>query len=180
MRLLKYEGYNVTVEPEMLLIKPFKKIWDRDTSDNKAKALLEFGVIYFMCDPRSDYQYIVDEDIRLEEIKKAEGLNAKWKPDKDLLDAMEYYKSVRPMAALLLEDTRAAIDKLRKFIKEINLYATDDKGKPLYSMDSYTRTIRQITELVKELNNAEKELNKDITQRDKVRGALEKSIYEDM
>lgn len=180
MRLLKYEGYTVTVEPEMLLIKPFKKIWERDKSASKNKALLEFGIIYFMCDPRSDYQYIVDEESRLEEVKKAEGLPDKWKPDKELTDAMDYYKSVRPMAALLLDDTRAAVEKLRKHIKEINLNAVDDKGKPIYTLDSYTRTIRQVTELVKELNNAEKELSKEITQSDKVRGALEKSMYEDM
>lgn len=180
MKLIKYEGYNITIEPEMLLIEPFKKIWNRDKSITKNKALSELGFIYFMCDPRSDYQYIIDEEARMNEIKRAEGLTDNWKPDKELVEAMEYYKSVQPMAALLLADTRAAIEKLRQYLKKINLDEKDKNGKPVYSLDTYTRTIRQITELTTELNNAEKELNKEITQSDKVRGALEKSMYEDM
>jgi hypothetical protein len=62
MNLIRYEGYNLTIEPEMLLIKPFKVLWDRDKSKTKENALMELGYIYFMCDPRSDYMYLLDED----------------------------------------------------------------------------------------------------------------------
>ena len=56
MRLIKYEGYNLTIEPELLTLAPFKKIWTRDKSKDKSKALQELGYIYFMYDIRSDYQ----------------------------------------------------------------------------------------------------------------------------
>ena len=35
MKLLKYEGYKIVIEPEILTLKPFKKIWERDKSANK-------------------------------------------------------------------------------------------------------------------------------------------------
>ena len=60
MKLLKFEGYKLVIEPELLTLKPFRKIWTRDKSPNKEKAILELGFIYHFCDPRSDYDYIMD------------------------------------------------------------------------------------------------------------------------
>ena len=37
MKLFKYEGYKIVIEPEILTLKPFKKIWERDKSANKNK-----------------------------------------------------------------------------------------------------------------------------------------------
>ena len=65
MRLIKYEGYNLTIEPELLTLAPFKKIWTRDKSKDKSKALQELGYIYFMYDIRSDYQIYIDEEKRI-------------------------------------------------------------------------------------------------------------------
>ena len=72
MKLLKYEGYKVVIEPELLTLKPFKQIWTRDKTVNKDKALAEIAFIYFMTDPRSDYQYLVDDKERMEAIKEGE------------------------------------------------------------------------------------------------------------
>lgn len=46
------------------------------------------------------------------------------------------------MSALLLEDTRVAVDKLRKLLREIDLDATDEKGKPKYTLNTITSTIK--------------------------------------
>lgn len=55
MRLLKFEGYKVTIAPEALALAPFKRLWNRDKTSNKNKAISEISFIYFMADPRSDY-----------------------------------------------------------------------------------------------------------------------------
>ena len=80
MKLFKYEGYKITISEEALMLKPFKALWDRDKTKTKEKALMELGYIYFLCDPRSDYQYIVDLESRSDEIKKGEGIDTNWKP----------------------------------------------------------------------------------------------------
>ena len=128
MKLLKYEGYNLTFEPEILTLKVFKKLFTRDKTKDKSKFLQELGYIYFMLDPRSDYMYITDEDERSKAIIIGEGLSDTWKVDSILQDAMDYYKSFRPTSALLLEDTRVAVDKLREALRSINITETDDKG----------------------------------------------------
>ena len=180
MKLFKYEGYKITISEEALLLKPFKAIWKRDKSLNKEKALSELGFIYCFCDIRSDYQYIVDEESRMASIKEGEGMPEDWTPDSIVLEAMQFYSTFKSTSALLLEDTRYAVDKLRKLLREIDLTQTDDKGKPIYTLNTITATIKQVPSLVKDLDEAERSIAKEIAQSDKVRGAQSKSIYEDL
>ena len=179
MRLLKYEGYKVVIDPEILVLKPFRDLWKRDKTKDKEKALLEIAFIYFMLDPRSDYQYITDEEQRKQAIKEGEGLPNKWEPDKVLLDAMEFYNSFKSTSALLLEDTRYAVDKLRKLLREVDLSKTDDKGKPVYTLNTITATIKQVPSLVKDLDDAERAISKESIVTGKMRGQGEKTIFED-
>ena len=180
MKLFKYEGYKITISEEALLLKPFKAIWKRDKSLNKERALSELGFIYFFCDIRSDYQYIVDGEARMASIKEGEGMPEDWAPDSVVLEAMQFYSTFKSTSALLLEDTRYAVDKLRKLLREIDLTQTDDKGKPIYTLNTITATIKQVPSLVKDLDEAERSIAKEIAQSDKVRGAQSKSIYEDL
>ena len=179
IRLFKYEGYKIVIEPEALLLKPFKLIWNRDRTQNKDKAMMELGFIYFFCDPRSDYQYLTDEEQRKKAIKEGEGLSDKWEPDKTVLAAIEFYNSFKPTSALLLEDTRYAVDKLRKLLRDIDLTQTDDKGKPIYTLNTVTATIKQVPSLVKDLDEAEKALARETASAGKMRGQGEKTMFED-
>ena len=81
MRLLTYEGYNLTIDPMLLTLKPFKAIWVRDKTEKKERAISEIAYIYFMEDTRSDYQYIIDREERDRQIREGEGMKDSWKPD---------------------------------------------------------------------------------------------------
>lgn len=179
MRLFKYEGYKLTVEPEALLLQPFKVIWNRDKTPTKEKAMMELGFIYFFSDPRSDYNYISDPVVRENEIKLGEGLPKAWKPDSKVLEAIEFFNSFKSVATLLLEDTRLAINILRDKLRSIDLDAVDDKGKPVYSLNVITATIKQIPALVSELDKAEKQINSELRDLGRMRGQGEKTIMED-
>lgn len=180
MKLFKYEGYNMTISEEALVLKPFKLLWDRDKTKNKERALQELGYCYFMEDPRSDYQIYIDREERSEQIKQGEGIPEDWKPDKKVEDALAFYASFKSESALLAEDIRVAITKLRQYIKTIDLNDVDANGKPIYTLSTYTSTIAQIPKLIISLDEAEKAISRDIAQNDRVRGAQEKSMYEDM
>lgn len=180
MKLFKLDGYDLTISDEAYLLKPFKAIWKRDKSKTKDVALNELGVIYYMEDPRSDYQIYIDREERLSQIKLALGFKDSWTPDKVLLEAMEFYAGFKSESALLLEDIRVAITKLREYIKTIDLNATDSNGKPIYTLNTYTSTISQIPKLITSLDEAEKTIAKEIISSDKVRGGGEKSMFEDV
>lgn len=179
MKLLKYEGYNITFEPELLTIKVFKELHKRDKTKDKSKFIQELGYIYFMEDPRSDYQYLTDTEDRAKSIIEGEGLKD-WSEDNLLKEAMKYYASFKTTSALLLEDTRIAVDKLRDMLRNIELTKLDDKGKPIYTLNMVAATIKQIPSLVKDLDEAERAIAREIVQNDKVRGSQEKSMYEDL
>ena len=174
MKLLRYEGYKVVIEPELLALKPFKQIWTRDKTVNKDKALAEIAFIYFMTDPRSDYQYLVDDKERMEAIKEGEGLPPKWEPDRIVTKAMEFYKSFKPISALLLEDTRFMVDKYRKRLK-----AQEFDELEIKDLKEAGALIKQIPSLVKDLNEAEKALNSEMRESGRMRGQGEKTIFED-
>lgn len=179
MKLLRYEGYTLTFEPEILTLKVFKKLYQRDKSKDKSKFLQELAFVYFFTDPRSDYQIYTDEEERTKEISEGEGM-VNFKIDKELQAAIDYYKSFNPTSALLLEDTRVAVDKLRKMLRDIDLEETDNNGKPIYTLNTVISTIKQVPSLVKDLDEAERAIAKEIVQNDKVRGTATKSMYEDM
>lgn len=180
VKLFTYEGSKMVIDPEALLLKPFRRIWERDRSRGKDLAMMELGFIYFMCDPRSDYQYIVNLSDREREIKLGEGLPEDWKPDEELREAMDFYSSFKPTASSLLEDTNIAVDKVRSFLRDIDLYATDDKGKPIYTINSVTSAIKLIPSLVRDLHEAEKAIKTEIASSHKARGSVSKSILEDV
>lgn len=179
MKLFRYQGYNLEISEEAFALKPFREIWKRDKTKGKDKAIQELAYIYFMQDSRSDYQIYIDKEERSKQIKLGEGLPEDWKPDKAVLAAEEFYASFKTEPELLLEDTTVAISKLREFIKTIDLNAVDDKGKPIYTLNTYTATIKQIPELITSLNEAERAITKEKATSDKVRGSVDKAMFED-
>lgn len=174
IKLFRYEGFEVQVEPEALLLAPFAALWKRDKSKTKTTAKQELGFVYFMCDPRSDYQYIVDEEVRATEVMKGEGMPSKWKPDNEVKRAMDFYRSFKPISAGLLEDTRTFVDKFRERIRNIELEDLDIKE--LKGMEDI---IKEIPKIVEDMNRAEKALNEDMMSDAKIRGSQTKALYED-
>lgn len=174
IKLFRYEGYKIVISEEAFALKPFRQIWQRDKTINKEKAIMELGFIYFFCDPRSDYQFLVDDNERLEAIKEGEGLPAKWEPDKVLKEAMDFYMSFKPISALLLEDTRFMVNKYRK-----RLRSQEFDELEVRELKEVGALIKQIPSLVKDLDEAEKALNSEMRNSGKMRGQGEKTIFED-
>lgn len=174
LKLFKYEGYKIVISEEAFALKPFRQIWQRDKTINKEKAIIELGFIYFFCDPRSDYQFLVDDNERLEAIKEGEGLPAKWEPDKVIKEAMDFYMSFKPISALLLEDTRFMVNKYRK-----RLRSQEFDDLEVRELKEVGALIKQIPSLVKDLDEAEKALNSEMRNSGKMRGQGEKTIFED-
>lgn len=180
MKLFKLEGYNLNISEEAYTLKPFKKIWDRDKTKKKEKAIQELAYIYFMEDPRSDYQMYIDREDRSTQVKEGEGIPQSWKADKEVIEAMSFYSKFKPASALLLEDTRVAVNKVRQQLRDIDLNDVDEKGRPIYTLDKVIAAIKQVPTLIRDLDEAERTIAKEITSSDKVRGTQTKSMYEDL
>lgn len=181
MKLLNLKNYQVEVTDEALLCKPIRDLLTKDTSPTKENFFTQCSIIYFMADPRSSYNYIVDEKERFDEIKKQEGLPKTYKITKELQTAIDAYKkSVQTTSSLLLEDARMAVDKVRKFLREVDLTLLDDKGKPVYTINTVTSALKMIPQLAKDITETERLVTKELEEASRMRGGdKNKAMFED-
>ena len=180
MHLIEYDNYEIKISPEALLVKPIREIWEKDKTKNKESFLSQMSFMFFMIDPRSTYSYITDLAERADEIIMQEGLPRDFQPTEELKKAMEIYeKHTITSSYALLEAAKIAVDKVGKFLKEVDLNTLDDKGKPVYTINSITSAIKQIPQLAKDLVEAEKVVAKEIEEKGRARGGNNKTIFDD-
>lgn len=173
MKLIEFDGMEFKIADEALLVRPIRELFQKDKSKKKEEFWKQISYLWFMCDPRSTYQYLVDEDVRAKEIKIQEGLGEDWEPSDLLREAMLIYrKHTITTAALLLEGMRKGIDKLSAFLGE-----TTFSEKTVASM---TSALKQIPDLSKALVEAERSLAKDFATDDAARGNAQKAVGEDV
>lgn len=180
MKLFRFVDYKLEISEEALLIKPFRNIWKRDRSLQKERALAELGYVYFMCDPRSDFSYIIDDEERSKEIIKLEGIK-NFKIDDEIEEAIVVYTQLtNTISALALKSTKKALNKLQLFLENIDLTETLDKGGMKYPLNMVAATVKQIPGLIAEVSKAEKDLAKELQEDSRIRGTGEKKVMEDL
>ena len=181
MHLIKYENYEVVPTEEFFLIKPLRDLYSKYGKKDWDKFMQYVSVIYHYADPRSSYSYIIDDEIRLQEIIEQEGLPKTFKITKELQDCIDVYKERIITASFkLLKSTKIAVDKLSKFLEEIDLNERDEKGRPLYTISSIAQAIKQVPQLSKDLRQAEKIITAEIEEDSRIRGGSEyKAVMED-
>lgn len=178
------KDYKLQIQPEAYAINYFKVIWDRDKTKDKSIAVKELAYIYYMTDYASDFLSIMDENDRDVQVKKACSLDSKWKPDKVILDAINFYNERQQTIKLgLLQDARSGIKKLSKYLKDINFdeVIVGDKGdvKPKHDIKKYADTIRQIPSILQALDDLEEAVKKERDVQKGLRGGREKPMYAD-
>lgn len=179
MKLVRITNYKLEVEDELLLLKPFKELYKSDKSKDKIKFFDFLTIVYYTYDPRSDYNYIANEEERLKEVCESNGLEVPKFTQKEL-DCIELYKQLTTtISSALLKSTRVAIGKIQEFLETIDMNERDDKGKTIHSISSVTSAIKQIPILVKEIVEAEKLVSKEIEEAGRARGGNNKKLMED-
>ena len=191
MKLIEFDGQEFKVADEAFLVKPIREMYRKDKSAKKEEFWKQLSYIWFMCDPRSSYQYLIDDAERDAEVKRQEGLGADWKPSPLVQEAMEVYRRQSvTTASLMLDDMRYGLDSIRAIIrkigKAISADEADDEGgsglamKLDKALDAMTKAVDKIPDLAEKLVKAEKALLKDFADEDKTRGGVSKAIGEDI
>lgn len=180
MKLIDFDGIEFKVADEALLVRPIRELFRQDKSKKKDEFWKNMSFVWNMYDPRSNYQYILDENERSDEIKKQEGLGTDWKPSSLLEDVASVYKKQSiTSASLLLEDMRHGVETLRSILRQFSSISISDPREASTVAKALTDTIQKIPDLAKALVEAEKALAKDFDSEDAARGNAEKSMFED-
>lgn len=177
MNLIQWKGSKIEIAPEAYSIKAFRTIWNSDKTQNKEKAILALSVLYFMYDPRSEYQFEIDEDDRLNAIKEQTGLESNWKPDKNFLAAIPVYKYLtNTTSSKMLESNRKILEKTRKTLEDFELVTVDAEKRATVAASIF-KSIEQSTDLMVKIADAEKKIYAEVEEHSaKMRGKGTKSI----
>lgn len=180
MNLFEYKDYNLTYAPQTLELLPFKALWKRDKSYGKKRAVAELSFIYFMCDPKSDFSDITDDDQRRLEIVKNIELPENWKPDAKVKVAMDFYKErSETVTSKLLKNIIMGVEKIGNMFKDIDPYQTDANGKPVHNVSQLITAAAKIPELVNSLKEAQDAINRELEDKSRLKGDRQKAAFED-
>lgn len=179
MELFKLnEDFLVELNKEWIqLHEPFRKLYLRDKGNNsnhykgryKFTAQKEFTYIYLLCDYRSNL-INYSEDDREEESRKTAGLDPEWKPDKEVRDAIEHYKSLQDTRALRL--LRASFRNIDKMIESLDKSSDNDEIE-LTTITENIKAMKEIKTLIKNLQETEDMVKKELSDNGNSRGNIE-------
>jgi hypothetical protein len=171
MRLFSRKDFRLQVEPIVFTIKAFKKLDARDRTVGKTQLEKELSFIYFVYDPRSDLQFIIDEQERIERVKELIGFDSKFKIDADLQKAIDVYVSMtETSSSLLLKDIKVGVDKLRNYLRDADV--SED------TFDKYTRALKELIPLSQKISEVERAVIKEVEEISNARGDKATSILD--
>lgn len=171
MRLFIRKDYKLLIDPLVYTLKAFKKLDVRDRTVGKSQLEKELSFIYFVYDPRSDLQFIVDEQERIERVKELIGFDSKFKIDSDLQKAIDVYVSMtETSSSLLLKDIKVGVDKLRDYLRTAEVDSE--------SFDKYTRALKELIPLSQKIVEAERTVVKEIEDLSEMRGNRQQSLLD--
>ncbi len=184
--LFELDGnYNVTINPILLSIKEFEKIWKRDRSKSKMKALKQLTYIYAMCSSNEDNiwkEYTNMSDRSKIIISDLWGDELAWSPDRLVTEAIEKYKARIPQTPteLLLETLMQSMMDIRDFIKEIDYNDVDNQGRLIHNPKNTLDIAKKALDRYMEIEEAiEKIRAKKKLASDKIKGGGEEGFFED-
>lgn len=180
MNVLEYKNYEVIPTQEAFLIRPIRLLYQKDKSKFKEVFMQQLAVIYFMADPRSSYNYIIDDEERLKEIIMQEGLPENYTIPKIVQEAItEYKKHVVTTSYLLLEDTKHVIANMRQALRSIDFSEDLDVKDKATAIKTVASITSMIPKIVKDLTEAERSINKEITENTRIKGGSDSATLFD-
>ena len=164
--LITLEKNVLTLAPEALLIQEFHKIWKRDKTKTKERALKEFAYIYHTTDYQSIYRNY-HADIREGKIKKDIFDNKEWMPDPDITVAQNKYATLQTTPSMeLLNDVELGLTKLRNYFRDVD-FDEDENGT---AAKNFIANMKSMGDVVKGLKSLREEVEKELTNNMQMRG----------
>lgn len=182
--LFKVEGKTVYPNDEVLLISPFKEIWERDKSKGKDVARQEFSYIEFMTSYLKSNPYKgYAAEIKHKVIKEAVIKEDKWEVDDLIKEAMSFIHNIQkdasPTYSLYLS-TLVAKDKLENFFQTVDLDERNFKsGMPVYKPKELSSAMMDVDKLTASLAALKKKVEEELFDEVKIKGQKEVSPFAD-
>ena len=167
MNVFLYDNLNRQLElnePEILLIKEFKALLDRDKTKRKEKATRELTYMYLAIDYKSIYsQY--SEFERHEEALSDSRLTEEEFNDPVFREACRKYRKLQDSnkSIKLLNAARNAADQFVEYFETIiDLNERDQNGKPVFSAEKVMKEMAQLSKVHEQLALLESQVKQEM------------------
>ncbi len=181
-----FEIKNSTAQPtmEILLITPFKEIWDRDLHTHKGMAIKEFTYIEFMCSPKKTNPFwgYIELKERSDKIIERIFPNKEWQPDNLIAEAINIYREFLKKASPslnYLDSAMQGIIKVQDFFKTVDLNKTNSKGALLYKPRDITTALSDTEKVIKNLDNLREKVVQELLDAGKTMNNRKISEFEE-
>lgn len=171
---------NVVIDPAAYGVAAYRKLWDRDKTKSKDKAIGELGYVYYMNDFRSFVGDIKDRSLRHKEVVKLVfPSKLDYVADKVVVEAMEIYKLDVPYSVGVLDDAKTGVEALRKYFRVVDLTEMNDKGTLVYDAAKLRTNLANLAQVMESISKLEMKVKQDVDSSDQMRGGKIKGYFED-
>jgi len=166
--LITLDNNALTISPEALVIIEFGKIWKRDKTKAKDRALKELAYIYHTVDYQSIYRNY-HPDMRDSKIKLDIFGDKDWQPDTAVIFAADKYKELQTTLSLeLMDDVEFGLTQLRNYFRKFTVADDDDDNG--VAAKNFIANVKSMGDLVKGMKSLREEVEKELTDNMQLRG----------
>ena len=163
-------------EPEILLIKEFKALSDRDKTKNKSRLWKELTYIYLAIDWKSLYNQYSEQE-RHQEALADSGITEDEFNDPLFREACRKYKALQDSnkSIKMLKAAMNAADQFIDYFTDIvDLNERDINGKPIFTAEKVMKEVGMLNKVHEELITLENRVKKELAEKSTLRaGAIE-------
>lgn len=174
-------GNVVTPNPAILLLDPFKKIWERDKSKDKGTAIKEFAYVFFMVSPLVDNPYSgYEEEVREQKIQDS-LFDKKYRPDELVKAAMEEYEDYLSNGSVAIRLYKANIRHVESIIDYLNTVDYNERTKSeglVHNIDRNKKIAEESSKLLEGLKKLEHQIYQEDYQDEKIKAGRRISQFE--
>lgn len=166
-----------------LLIKPFKTIWEEDTTKTKEEAIKAFTFIELLCSPKKSNSYSgYTEGERYTKLKLAIYEDEAYLLPGLVVDGIMKYEEFLENASPsypLLKDAVAASVKFRKQLGEMDLSERTKSGTAVYKPKDISSAFKDLPDMAKSIETLRDRVNQELLAETKTRNNREIGHYEE-
>lgn len=158
-------------EPEILLVREFKSLAERDKSYNKDRLIRELSYIFLAIDWKSPYSQYSEHE-RHDEAIADSGLSENEFNDPIFREACRKYRRLQDSnkSIKLLDAAKRAADQFIDYFDTIvDLNERDNNGKPVFSAEKVMKEMANLHKVHEELVTLEDQVKKELTEQSTIR-----------
>lgn len=165
-------------EPELLLVREFKALLDRDKTKNKTRATRELTYIYLAIDYKSPYSQYSELERHEEALSDASITEAEFN-DPIFREACRKYRNLQDSnkSIKLLNAARNAADQFVEYFETIiDLNERDQNGKPVFSAEKVMKEMAQLSKVHEQLSILEGQVKQELEVQSNTRANVDEGF----